>query len=176
MKLVALFSLVIAFSIPEGDVRSTEFPIPPHSKKSLFYIHRSPNPNTVIYEINLTDKNTIDSEDPVKVYWIRYGEKGQQRDLNYLEKTFAYGVKSEPIDQLKFRMQFVASKDKTFDVTVDENGQALAMMAISGKQSRLTKIFVQVAEDGWWPRVAYVEFFGVEDQTNKPTYEKMLIK
>src|SRR5687767_1986118 len=98
MKFVALVWLSIAFGLSDVKVGPAEFPKPPHSKKSLFYIHRSPNPNTVIYEVNLTEKNTIDPEDPVKVYWIRYGEKGQYRELNYLERTFAYGVKSEPID------------------------------------------------------------------------------
>jgi hypothetical protein len=49
-------------------------------------------------------------------------------------------------------------------------------MVISGKRSKLTKIFVQVAEEGWWPKVAYVEFFGVEQETNKLAYEKMIIK
>jgi hypothetical protein len=35
---------------------------------------------------------------------------------------------------------------------------------------------VQVAEEGWWPKVAYVEFFGLDSETHKPTYEKMIIK
>jgi hypothetical protein len=176
MKFIALFSLVFAFGFSDSKINSSEFPIPPYSKKSLFYIHRSTNPNTVVYEVRLTEKNVIDSRNPVKVYWIRYGEKGQYRELNYIEKTFAYGVKPEPIDDKLYRVQFVASKDKSFQVSVDERGQALAMMVIGGKRSKLTKIFVQVAEDGWWPKVAYVEFFGVDMGTSQPAYEKMLIK
>ncbi len=176
MKFVALFCLSALFSFDESKVHLTEFPIPPYSKKSLFYIHRSPNPNTVIYEVNLTDKNTIDPKDPVKVYWIRYGEKGQKRELNYLEKTFAYGVKNEPVNQHQHTVQFVASKEKSFVASLDEKGQAYATMKINGRQSRLTKIFVQVVEEGWWPKVAYVEFFGLDSETSKPTYEKMIIK
>lgn len=176
MKFVALISLLVVFGFSESELDLSEFPIPPYSKKSLFYIHRSPNPNTVIYEVNLTEKNVIDPKNPVKIYWIRYGEKGQYRELNYVERTFAYGVKSEPIDSKLYNVQFVASKDKSFQVSVDERGQALATMVISGKRSKLTKIFVQVAEEGWWPKVAYVEFFGIDTETNKPAYEKMLIK
>src|SRR5688572_2847738 len=176
MKFITPFFLVAVFGFSSPTFAPTEFPVPPHSSKSLFYIHRSPNPNTVIYEVNLTDKNVIDPENPVKVYWIRYGEKGQYRELNYIERTFAYGVKSEPIDSKLYRVQFVASKDKNFQVSIDEQGQALATMIISGKRSKMTKIFVQVAEEGWWPKVAYVEFFGVDIETNKPAYEKMLIK
>lgn len=174
MKLITLLCLSVLVSVSGSKVNVTEFPVPPHSKKSLFYIHRSPNPNTVIYEVNLTEKNGIDPKDPVKVYWIRYGEKGQQRELNYVEKTFAYGVKS--VTGQKFKMQFVASKERSFVVSQDASGQAYAIMNIGGIQSRLSKIFVQVAEEGWWPKVAYVEFFGTDAATSNPTYEKMLIK
>lgn len=176
MKVVALFSLVFAFGFSDRRINSSEFPVPPYLKKSLFYIHRSPNPNTVIYEVNLTERNIIDPKNPVKIYWIRYGEKGQYRELNYIEKTFAYGVKSEPINSKLYTVQFVASKDKSFQVSVDEKGQALAAMVINGKRSKLIKIFVQVSEDGWWPKVAYVEFFGIDIETSKPSYEKMTIK
>lgn len=93
-----------------------------------------------------------------------------------MERTFAYGVKTESVDQNRFRMQFEASKKKSFVVSLDEKGQAFASMKISGQQSRLTNIFVQVAEEGWWPKIAYVEFFGLDSQTLKPSYEKMLIR
>jgi hypothetical protein len=176
MKFISLICFVAAFGFSSPTPDLTEFPVPPYSKKSLFYIHRSPNPNTVIYEVNLTDKNMIDPENPVKVYWIRYGEKGQQRDLNYIERTFAYGVKAETITQNSYKLQFVASKEKSFVASIDENGQACATMKINGRQSKLTKIFVQVAEEGWWPKVAYVEFFGLDAETGKAAYEKMIIK
>jgi hypothetical protein len=172
LTLVGFFALLGFSSIRESSI---EFPTPPHTRKSLFYIHRSPNPNTVIYELNVSDKNIIDSKNPVKVYWIRYGEKGQQRDLNYIERTFAYGVKSESDDLKSFKMSFVASKERVFKAMVDEKGQAIAQMNIGGRPAKLTRIFVQVAEEGWWPKVAYVEFFGIDIETSKPAYEKMMI-
>ena len=174
MKIVVLCCLSVTLFFSDTAVDPSKFPVPPHSKKSLFYIHRSTNPNTVVYEANFLS-NGIDPENPVNVYWIRVGEKAQQRGLNYMEKTFAYGVKSKPIDNLRYHVQFVASKSKTMEVSLDENGQARAMMRLNGQPARLTKIFVQVAEDGWWPRIAYIEFFGVDSRTSQPVYEKMLI-
>lgn len=176
MKGIALvwFSAILCFA-DSVTVDPSKFPVPPQSKKSLFYIHRSTNPNTVVYEVNLNESNTIDAEEPVNVYWIRYGEKGQQRGLNYLERTFAYGVKSEPLDQTRYTVEFVASKARTMEVSLDKNGQAHAILTIHGQEARLTKIFVQVAEDGWWPRIAYIEFFGLDRKTNKTVYEKMQI-
>jgi hypothetical protein len=177
MKALVLLIVGLQFFLPVADVPvdPSKFPVPPYSKKSLFYIHRSPNANTVVYELNAAG-TIINSKDPVTVYWMRYGESGQQRELNYLEKTFAYGVKCSAINDLKYSVEFVASKAKKLEVFIDENGQACALMNISGKPSRLRKVYVQVAEDGWWPRVAYVEFFGFEITTNKPAYEKMDIQ
>jgi len=177
MKLAAIFcvGLTFLFSGVSKGTDPSKFPVPPYSKKSLFYIHRSTNSNTVIYEANFLSGNTIDPKNPVNVYWMRYGEKGQQRGLNYLERTFAYGVKCSPVTDLRYNVEFVASKEKKIEVYVDGSGQACAILNIGDKPSKLRKIFVQVAEDGWWPRIDYVEFFGFDVEANKPTYEKMEI-
>lgn len=175
MKLAVLFCFGLSFFVSDAIEKTdpSKFPIPPHSKKSLFYIHRSTNANTVIYEANLKEGSSIDSENPVNVFWIRYGEKGQQRTLNYLERNFAYGVKLASSNNLRYTVEFVASKSKKFDVLIDPTGQAIAVMNINGKPSKLRKVFVQVAEDGWWPKIDYVEFFGFDVSTNKEAYEKM---
>ncbi len=55
MNIVTLICLSVLASLPNEATNRTEFPVPPYSKKSLFYIHRSPNTNTVIYEVNLTE-------------------------------------------------------------------------------------------------------------------------
>jgi hypothetical protein len=172
LAVVFCFGLTFLFSGDKHLIDPSKFPVPPHSKRTLFYIHRSTNANTVIYEANLLDGSLIDPKDPVNVYWMRYGERGQQRSLNYIEKSFAYGVKSKALSSTRFNIEFVASKDKKFEVFVDETGQACAVMNIGGKLSRLRKIFVQVAEDGWWPRIDYVEFISNELETNKHAYEK----
>ena len=158
-----------------GISLSTNFPVPPHTKQSLFYIHRNLNNHSVVYEVNLTEKGFIDPENPFKIYWIRYGEKNKYKELNYMERTFAYGLKSEPLKNGRIRAAFVAKKERTIDVFIDDKGQATALMNIDNKISKLVKIFVQVAEDGWWPKVAYVEFFGTDFKTSLPTYEKLLI-
>lgn len=175
MKTVFLICIAVVCNFTGTNRNAIDFPVPPHTKKSLFYIHRSPNIHTVVYDVNLLKNNTIDPNDPVKVYWIRFGEKNKYKDLNYMEKTFAYGVKCESLGNARYRAQFVAKKEKSMDVYLDEKGQATAIMKVNGKMSKLIKMFVQVAEEGWWPKVAYVEFFGTELKTNLPTYEKLII-
>lgn len=172
----AVWILGVATLMSFSNIRSaTDFPVPPHTKQSLFYIYRNLNNHSVVYEINKLSNGSINPEEPFKIYWNRVGEKQRYRSLNYMERTFAYGLKSDPILQGQVRAAFVARKGYAIDAFIDEKGQATALMKIDNKISKLVKIFVQVAEDGWWPKVAYVEFFGTDFKTNLPTYEKLLI-
>jgi hypothetical protein len=152
------------------------FPVPPHTNKTLFYVQRSTNSNTVIYDVNLRPDKTIDSDDPVTVYWIRYAEKGQKKKLNYIERVLAYGVNCKPYRDNSVMLHFNASESKEVIVTIDPKGQARAQMAISKRKSYLEKIFVTVTEGGWrFPKVNYVEFFGTDLAKGEKTYEKMNI-
>jgi hypothetical protein len=129
-----------------------------------------------MYELNLLpDKKTIDSAEPVEVYWLRYTEKGQRKELNYIERTIAYGVRCEKINDKTFRMNFTASKSKFAEVIVTGEGSGEAIMKIGNNRSKLHKVFVKVSDSGLWPKVSYVEFFGTDVSTKKSTYEKMKI-
>lgn len=172
----AVWILGMAALLSFSGVRSEgDFPAPPYTKQSLFYIYRNLNNHSVVYEINKLANGTIDPENPFKIYWNRVGEKHRYRDLNYMERTFAYGLKTNPMGNGKVHAIFVARKEYSIDAYIDEKGQAIALMKIDNKISKLVKIFVQVAEDGWWPKIAYVEFYGADIKTNLPTYEKLLI-
>lgn len=174
MKAVWILSMAALLSF--SSIRSdSEFTPPPYTKQSLFYIHRNLNNHSVVYEINKLANGAINPEEPFKIYWNRVGEKNRYRDLNYMERTFAYGLKSDPLKDGKVHAAFVARKGYFIDAYIDEKGQATALMKIDNKISKLVKIFVQVSEDGWWPKIAYVEFFGTDLKTSLPTYEKLLI-
>jgi hypothetical protein len=169
--------LIIALSflfLGAGYRYENKFPIPPTTANTLFYIQRSSNANTVMYEVNRQTNTALNPENPVQVYWLRYAEKGQRQGLNFIERTLAYGVRCEKGENGKYIMRFLASKKKWAEVLLDTQGQARAFMMINKKMSTLHKIFVQVAETGFLPKVQYVEFYG-EDSSHKPTYEKMLI-
>ena len=161
MKAVWIIGMTAIMSF--AGIRSdSDFPAPPYTKQSLFYIYRNLNNHSVVYEVNKLANGTIDPEKPFKIYWNRVGEKQRYRDLNYMERTFAYGLKADNLVNGRVRAAFVARKEYVIDVFIDEKGQATALMKIDNKISKLVKIFVQVAEDGWWPKIAYVEFFGTD--------------
>ncbi|MBK7628756.1 MAG: DUF4833 domain-containing protein [Bacteroidales bacterium] len=50
------------------------YPLPPKTDKMLFYLQRSFNTNTIIFEAEFSADNILNSERPVKMYW-----KGMKR-------------------------------------------------------------------------------------------------
>lgn len=175
MKSILIFLTAITWFTTSERAPETKFPVPPVTANTLFYIQRSSNTNTVMYEVNREGQQAIDSKNPVQVFWIRYAERGQRQGLNYLERTLAYGVRCEPANAGKFMLRFVASKKRWAEISLGPDGRAQAVMLIGKKMSQLHKIFVQVAETSWLPKVQYVEFFGEDVATHQPTYEKMII-
>src|SRR5216117_743105 len=88
--ILVLFYLAVAATRP--DIASY---------RPLFSIERSTNANVVHYEARVTEDGKLDPADPVAVYWIMVAEDGRRQELNYLEKSRAYGftVKCDPSDR-----------------------------------------------------------------------------
>jgi len=177
-KSLLVAGTLLISAVTGGDhtatVKEYNFPVPPHTNRTLFYVQRSSNSNTVMYDVNLLPNKTINAEDPVSVYWIRYAENGQKKKLNYIERVLAYGVNCKPFHGNAFLLHFNASSTKEVLVAMDSKGQARAEMSINKQKSYLEKIFVTVTEGGWrFPKVNYVEFFGTDVGTGQKTYEKM---
>jgi hypothetical protein len=130
-----------------------------------------------MYELNMLAKNPgmLNAGKPVDIYWIRYAEEGQRKELNYLERTFGYGVTTTMLADSSYQVNFVASKSKVVELAIIGSRKCHAFMNINNRRSILKRIFIQVKEDSWWPKIAYVEFFGIDIEGRQPVYEKMLI-
>ena len=71
------------------------FPFPKTGPKQLFYLQRTTNSNTIICDLNTDANGQVIKDNAVHVYWIRYDEGGEKKELSYIEQTFAYGMKQE---------------------------------------------------------------------------------
>ena len=113
MRFLKIFCLLIFTSITalaaDGGKKSSadslkrpvNYPKPPVTAERLFYVQRSQNTNTIVYDVNIDKNGKPNADEPVKVYWIRYADKGQQADLSYIQRKFAYGVNSKFSDPFK---------------------------------------------------------------------------
>ncbi len=150
------------------------FPIPSPTANRLFYIQRSNNANTVIYDANVLKNNTLNTKEPVHVYWIRYAEGGKIEELSTLQRTLAYGLHTNKIKNMAdtFEGHFFAYRKRKFIVKLDAEKQPIALFQINGKMQILDHVWVQVEEAGLTPKIPFIELFGHDIKTGIAVYEK----
>jgi hypothetical protein len=148
------------------------FPTPPEGAQTLFYIQRTPNTNTIMYDVN-GEAGKVDPENPVKAYWIRYGEEGQREDLSYIQRNYAYGIKSKRLDARNYELRFVSYKKLPFLLSLSDRDNRYHVYAkINHVDIEVTRVFLQI-EGGtfWFPNVVCAEVRGVDRATGKPVVQ-----
>lgn len=152
------------------------FPVPRFSDKTLFYIQRTHNANTIVYNINTGKDGKIDPSSPVKIFWIRYAEKGDTAELSYIQRHYAYGVQSKLIDVNKksYKLNFVSyDKRDIYLMKSSLENKYRAYISINGKLSVLYKIFVKIEGGSFWiPHIKYVEITGRDIANGKTVFER----
>lgn len=145
------------------------FPVPGKEVPGLlFYIQRDPNTNTIVYELNKDGQGKVKSKDPVSTYWIRYPEGGGRKDLNYLQRKFAYGINSKAIGNGEFELRSVAYNKLPLYLRRDGRNQYHVYADISNRKCILSRVFIRIDGGTFWsPNVLYIELKGVEIGTGK---------
>ncbi|GAB3998544.1 hypothetical protein GCM10028807_46520 [Spirosoma daeguense] len=167
--------LLMCVGIPSQAVKDL-FPTPALSPNQLFYLQRSKDANTVIYEARLTADRILDPTKPVDVYWMRYAEKGQREDLSSVQWRMAYGYTHKAAKQASntYNVSLHAFQERPLQITY-HHGKPVAMMQINGQKACLRKVFVQVdPKPHLIPHVAYVDMFGTTLETGQPVYERII--
>jgi phosphatidylglycerophosphate synthase len=154
-----------------------KFPVPSGIPNQLFYLQRDPNTNTVIYQLNVNKAGQVDEDEPIRIFWIRYAEQGQQQDLNFIQRKFAYGVKSKKIGPDKYELRFAAYGKLPFYLMKAGPDRAFHVYtAIAGKQGILDRIFLRIEGGTFWvPNVKYVELKGSNPATREPVVERFQV-
>jgi hypothetical protein len=150
----------------------TVYPVPPVNSGSLFYLQRTSNLNTIVYDLNINSDGKPDEDEPIKAYWIRYSEKGQKQDLNYIQRKFAYGVSSKQLNGEKYDIRFVSYKKYPLTLMKAADGKYHIFALIAQKQVILNRIFVKIEGGSFWlPNVVYVEVKGTDPVTGREIVE-----
>lgn len=176
MKMTSFFfltGLLCAFRTTDIPTRN-HFPEPPHTPHRLFYIQRSNNTNTVMYEANLHLNKQLNTDNPLNVYWIRYAEQGQKETLSAIQWQLAYGYKYRDLGN-EVEINLHAFRQRSILVAYHD-GKAVAFTHINGKKATLQKVFVQLASNTLIPKVRFIELFGFDFTTDKAVYERIYIQ
>lgn len=167
------FSLLILLSV--FAKAQDKFPVPADNPKQMFYLQRTSNTNTIVYELNYKN-GVLDQEDPIHVFWIRYGEKGQKEELNFIQRKFAYGLKANFISHDKFKLNFVSYKKYVMYLMKGSDNKYNVYANINQKHAILDRIFVKINGGSLFsPNIEYVEIKGIDPLTGLEVKERMKI-
>ncbi len=150
------------------------FPVPGGNTKQLFYLQRTANTNTIVCELNYNEKGQLDVETPVHVFWIRYAEGGMRKELNYIQRVFAYGIKSQAQGNGTYKLHFVSYKKQNMLLMPSPRDNKYRVYAtINQRQAILNRIFIKVDGGSFWsPNVVYMEMKGIDIATGKEVVER----
>lgn len=154
-----------------------KFPVPKGIVNQLFYLQRDPNTNTIICELNTNDKGQVDDAEPVHVYWLRFQENGEKKDLGYIQRKFAYGIESKSMGKGEYELRFVSHKKLPMYLVKSEDDKKYHVyVTVNNKKIQIERIFLRIEGGSFWlPNVKYVEIKGMNTSNNTLITERIKI-
>ncbi|WP_175556918.1 DUF4833 domain-containing protein [Shimia gijangensis] len=133
----------------------------------VFYLQRSMNRNTVVYTTQYDPKGAL-KKVPIKAYWRRYAEQGQTRALKWIERKFAYGVKSRQNQNDKiWAVRFAALSNLPLELRHTGPNSAALWARINNRDYRLIYGYLDLDESGLITRVVQLRLVTFDPTLNK---------
>lgn len=143
-------------------------------RQHLFHIERSKNANIVQYDAQVGVDGKLLKKKPVVGYWIRLAEQGQVQELNWVQKTFAFGFDVK-LDSGRESAELHMKANVGREISVILNGDDYrATVLIDGALSFFEKMYIDATRKGWSLTVHYVELYGEDVETGEKRYEKFV--
>ena len=181
--LLVLVPLLMSFSVSQRPDQARArtplsnpdtFPIPRNIPGLMFYIQRDPNTNTICYELDKDENGKLRKNNPIHAFWIRYPEGGQRKDLNLIQRKFAYGINAKPIGDGSYELRSVAYSKLPMVLRKDANNQYRVYVPINKNECILTRIFIRIDGGTFWsPNVLYIELKGIHPTTGKTVIQRI---
>lgn len=148
-----------------------DFPVPAEPNQ-IFYVQRSLNSNTIVYTARIGEDGKLDPKRPVDVFWRRYNDEGERKELSSLERSMAFGVKSDPVEGAPGSFMIrVVSYPKRPALLKIVDGVPRLEMKVAGVPAKLDHAYLDVDDSGSVPSVNRVDLYGVSLADGKPLKE-----
>ena len=147
------------------------FPVPGEPNQ-VFYVQRSLNSNTIVYTARLDADGKIDAKRPVDVFWRRFNDEGERKELSAIERNMAFGVKSEPVaGQPGSYLIRVVSYPKRAAMLKLVDGKPRLEMKVAGEPAKVDHAYLDVDDSGSVPSVNRVDLYGFALSDGRPLKE-----
>jgi hypothetical protein len=152
------------------------YPIPPGTANRMFFLQRTPNTNTIACDLNMGSNGEVNAKSPLTTYWLRYGDspKGEKKQLNFVQRHFAYGLNIKQRGAGKYEFWFVSYKKYHMYLLQTKDGKWRVYGKINDKLTVLGSIFIYINGGTFWnPHVDYVELRGKDLSSGKEEVERL---
>jgi hypothetical protein len=161
---------------PDNLLPNNKYPKPQLTEKLLFYIQRTHNRNTVIYELNFQPDGKLNPKEPMHPSWIRYEEGGIRKELSFIQNRI-FGLDVQVINQDTYLLHFRAYKKR--EVYLMRTGKTThykAMMKINGKMAEFTSLFISSITNalGIPSTVKYIDINGIDPASGMIVNERVI--
>ncbi len=152
-----------------------DFPKLEETEALLFFIQRNRNKNTIVYDINLKPDGSLNTRNPISVYWRKFqNHNGLKDKLSWLEFNFAYGYRSRKRENY-YSIKLKAYNDRAIQLTF-KDGKWLPLMTINGQTCVLKNLYIYADESRLWPSVKYADIYGRSTVTQELVKERIYNK
>jgi len=153
-----------------------EFKVPDEPGQ-LFYVQRSPNANSVVYAARLDAKGNFDSRNPVDAFWRKFNIDGSKKNLNFIERMMAYGVRVTAARQGQpVTFTIAALPERRLTLGWDAQHHPQATMTMGSRTVKLDYVYLQVEEGGLMPDVPSLDIVGTDIASGKAIREHLVQK
>lgn len=177
ITVLSLFFLILPSMAPHPYLtdENKKFPKPTGIKNMLFYIQRSMNINTIIYELNISEKGILNAEEPIKFYYINYANHSEIEPVSDIQKKYAYGIKVKVTNKEKqnYSFTFNSIKNREFYLLQSVKDKKFhAYCNINKELAILDKVFINMENNFiGFPVVSKIELFGTNVARNENIIE-----
>jgi len=171
-----IWAFIAALPVLCANSQEPIFPVPQGNSNQLFYLQRTPNANTVVYELNYKN-GTLNKNEPIHVFWIRYGDQGQHTELSAIQRKFAYGIKTKLIAPENYEIRFNAFGRQPLYLKKSTENKLVVFAGSIDKQIILTSIYLKINGGSFWsPDIEYAELRGNDPVNGWPVSERIKIR
>ncbi|MBB6271984.1 hypothetical protein HDF26_002441 [Pedobacter cryoconitis] len=176
LQIVSLVLLTIGNPL-SAQPFTTKEPPAVRIENLLFFIQKSPDANTVVYELNLNEDGTLCTQDPVKVSWIRYAEDGKREELTSIERKHVYGVQSQDLGNDEYEIHLMAyTKLPLYLRRSQTDNKYKIYIKDEGLPYLLKRAFIKLDRCSfWYPKVRYIDLVAVDTANGKEILRRINI-
>lgn len=138
-------------------------------------MERSCNPNIVVYGPAISENGSWDKDTGAQVFWRRNQEDGRREELNFIQRSQAYGIKkckmmTRDDGREACRVVLVPMSDLFLDIVSESDGTFSIISDFPHvKNVKVDRIWVQVS-DSWIPGVDFVDVIGIDSEGKPATH------